>query len=329
MAETEKAVVVASWPKSPALHHKLIGFLAVGAFIVIWLSSACSPFFLLFAVVKGSYELAAVLMIVTIAAYMPWKRGAVSQFIQTTFNTYHPAFYKSASIVLEKSDEELFKKREQSFFAIHPHGAFCLGWSILFCSDLFDHVRFCFAPSLYASPFFRLFSRAVGRPGSAARSSMISYMKTGQSLALPPGGFEEATLTSTKIDRVFIKKRTGFVKLCLIHGIPIRPVYVFGENKLYYNIQGLWKLRLKLNRYGIPTIIVWGQPLAPLIPKSNADIRIVIGKPLQIPKIDSPTKDDVALWHKRYIAALTNLFEEHKEDAFGVEASKTTKLEVW
>ena len=61
---------------------------------------------------------------------------------------------------------------------------------MLFCHDVMQHVRFCFAPALYASPFFRLFSRVTGRPGSAAKRDMISYMRRGESIALPPGGFE-------------------------------------------------------------------------------------------------------------------------------------------
>ena len=97
-------------------------------------------------------------------------------------------------------------EHRQTFFAVHPHGAFCIGWALLFTCKIMDGVRFCFAPSLFASPFFRLFSRMVGKPGSAARPSMNSYLKKGEDCALPPGGFEEATLASTSQDRVFIKK---------------------------------------------------------------------------------------------------------------------------
>jgi len=220
----------------------------------------------------------------------------------------------------------------QEFFAIHPHGAFCLGWSVLFCSPVLDHVTFCFAPSLLASPFFRLFSRIVGRPGSAGRSEMIRAMKktAGQSLALPPGGFEEATITSTLVDRVYIKRRTGFVKLCLQHGIPIRPVYVFGENQLYANVQGLWKLRFRLNRLGVPTILIWGLPWMPLLPRyDQVHLRMVIGKPIEVPTIENPSKEEVTKWHTIYMVALGKLFEEHKEDAMGAEKAKVSKLEVW
>lgn len=207
-------------------------------------------------------------------------------------------------------------------------GAFSMGWSFLYCHDMMQHVRFCFSPVLFMTPFFRLFSRAAGNPGSASKDSMIGCMKKGESLALLPGGFEEATLTSRKHDRVFIKKRTGFVRLCLRHGIAIRPVYVFGEKSCYSNIQGGFKSRLALNRYGIPAILVWGNPLIPCLPKLQSEIHIVIGNPIKLPKIEQPTKEEVTIWHDKYVAALTKLFEDHKEAAYGPE-SKTMKLELW
>eukprot|EP00545_Synedropsis_sp_CCMP1620_P012764 CAMPEP_0119028142 /NCGR_PEP_ID=MMETSP1176-20130426/38397_1 /TAXON_ID=265551 /ORGANISM="Synedropsis recta cf, Strain CCMP1620" /LENGTH=156 /DNA_ID=CAMNT_0006984217 /DNA_START=437 /DNA_END=907 /DNA_ORIENTATION=+ len=156
---------------------------------------------------------------------------------------------------------------------------------------------------------------------------MISYFKNGLDLALPPGGFEEATLTSMTQDRVFIKKRTGFIKLCLQYGVAVRPVYVFGERNLFWNIQGFWKFRLAVNRYGLPMIFPWGHPLMPLMPKTAAKLLIVVGAPLVLPTIAKPTKEEVALWHGKYVAALTKLFNEHKEEAY--ENGKEVKLEVW
>lgn len=158
---------------------------------------------------------------------------------------------------------------------------------------------------------------------------MKHYMKNGEDVALPPGGFEEATLTSLTQDRVFIKKRTGFVRLCLQYGIAIRPVYVFGERKCYWNVQGAFQARINLNRYGIPTIFVWGNPILPILPKLSAEIYTVVGEPIILPRIENPTRDDVTRYHKKYVDALVKLFDEYKEDAYGPDAAKTIKLEVW
>ena len=158
-------------------------------------------------------------------------------------------------------------------------------------------------------------------------AAMNAYLRNGEDVALPPGGFEEATLTDVRQDRVFIKRRYGFVRLCLKYGAAIRPVYCFGEGQLFSNIQGLWSTRLALNRFGIPTILVWGHGLFPFLPKKGVKLHIVVGKPLILPKIDSPTKEGVTLWHNKYIAELKRLYEEHKEDAY--DNGKEVKLEVW
>eukprot|EP00527_Entomoneis_sp_CCMP2396_P007407 CAMPEP_0198151404 /NCGR_PEP_ID=MMETSP1443-20131203/55519_1 /TAXON_ID=186043 /ORGANISM="Entomoneis sp., Strain CCMP2396" /LENGTH=159 /DNA_ID=CAMNT_0043817051 /DNA_START=584 /DNA_END=1060 /DNA_ORIENTATION=+ len=159
---------------------------------------------------------------------------------------------------------------------------------------------------------------------------MVSYMRKKLDMALPPGGFEEATLTDMHQDRVFIKKRTGFIKLCLQHGYHVRPVFTFGEKRTFWNIQGFWKLRLALNRMGLPAILVWGNPLFPIVPKNDLDMVVLIGKAIPLPQIDQPTREQVQEWHGKYIVALQELFENHKEMAYGKEnGGKDCKLEVW
>ena len=313
--------------KDTKLHQLLLGTVVVGSFIVIWLSSLFSPIIFYVSYRNGYYTTFAIAVSLSILSYIPWKNGRIVGAIKYFYVHYHMHYYKKVTVEFEGNTLPS-PKDPQTFYAIHPHGAFSYGWSILFCSYLLSHVRFCFAPALYFSPFFRLFSRTVGTPGSASKSDMIQYLKKGEHLALPPGGFEEATLTSTTQDRVFIKKRFGFIRLCLKYGVAVRPVYAFGEKSLFSNVQGMFKTRLKLNRSGLPAILVWGHPLFPLLPKSNKSLHIVVGAPIVLPKIENPTKEEVSLWHQKYISALTKLFEEHKEAAYG-DAAKTCKLEVW
>jgi hypothetical protein len=307
--------------------QKLIGGLVLGGFVANWIASIASPFVFVWAVHHGYFRIKFTIFLVTVAAYAPWKKGAISRRIQQGISFYANCYYKSIRMIFQ-GDHLPTAQDPQTFYAIHPHGAFCIGWAMLFCHDVMQHVRFCFAPALYLSPFFRLFSRCTGNPGSAAKPSMRSYLKNGEHVALPPGGFEEATLSSLTQDRVFIKKRTGFIRLCLQHGVAVRPVYVFGEKGLYWNVQGNFQQRLAINRYGFPAVFTWGHPLFPLVPKNTIDLMICVGAPLVLPKIENPTKEDVQKWHGKYVAALTGIFEEYKETAYG-PAGKTAKLEVW
>ena len=115
-------------------------------------------------------------------------------------------------------------------------------------------VYFCFSSVLYASPLFLIFSKMVGRPNPADKATFNKLMKKRRTMALIPGGFEEATITSSGADRVYIKNRRGFVKYALQHGYCLTPTYSFGENKCFSNLQGMWSFRLWLNSLGLPAI---------------------------------------------------------------------------
>jgi len=343
---SKTTIAYATDPSKITMGDKIMGALSILMFVSTWISSLLSPFLLLRALYKGQYVWANIIIGITLVAYAPGdQKGPMAQEFHKFVWYYFPRYFQSLTVEYEggippkknsddtstpASNQQQQQPQQQTFYAIHPHGAFSFGWATLFCHPDLEQVRFCFAPALYASPFFRLFSRSTGTPGSASKSEMIRYMKLGNDIALPPGGFEEATLTSPNHDRVFIKKRIGFVKLCLQHGLAIRPVYCFGEKALYWNLQGGFDFRINvLNKNGLPAIVTWGHPLIPLLPRSNVDMKIVVGAPMVMPKIEDPTNEVVKQWHDKYMAALTKLFEDHKESYYGPEIAKTTKLELW
>ena len=190
---------------------------------------------------------------------------------------------------------------------------------------------FCFSSAFFVSPFFRLFSRVTGNPASADKANMQALMRKGRHLALIPGGFEEATLTinSPTVERVYIKNRKGFIKLCLQQGYQVRPVYSFGEVEAYDNVQGQFSLRLLMNRYGIPAVIPFGWFPLPCLPKPNVNLLVVVGPPLVLPKVAQPSKEDVQTWHDKYMEALQALYHRYKVEAYGPELAKTKKFELW
>ncbi|PIC31017.1 hypothetical protein B9Z55_022070 [Caenorhabditis nigoni] len=55
----------------------------------------------------------------------------------------------------------------------------------------------------------------------------------------------------------------------------------------------------------------------------NANVNVVVGKPIEVTKTETPEKEVVDRIHKKYMEELANLFDEHKE-RFGV--SKETRL---
>ena len=303
------------------------GGCVLGMFVLVWVGSLGTPVLLFTAIRFHWYWTAATILILSLIAYLPWKKGFASNMMTKLVDYYHPRYYYSCKTICHP-DSVPTTTTKKLFYAAHPHGAFCLGWSTLFHSPKFSSsVRFCFSPALYASPLFRLWCRLTGRPGKADKKSMIHYMRNGEHLALPPGGFEEATLTCLTQDRAYIRKRAGFVKLCLQHGYQIVPVYCFGEKNTYWNVQGGWKLRFALNGWGLPAILVWGLPFLPFIPRRTS-LLVAAGPPLACPHIPNPTREEVTLWHEKYMTALRQLYEQHKSEAYGDDA-KTLKLELW
>lgn len=144
-------------PSSITLLDKIIGGFLIHCFVVIWISSILSPFILLWAFYKGRVILATLIIIITIIAYAPYEKGPLTKAAHYAVYHYFPRYFKSITIEFEGDKVPSKDNSPQTFYAIHPHGAFSFGWAALFCHPQLQHVRFCFAPALYISPFFRLF----------------------------------------------------------------------------------------------------------------------------------------------------------------------------
>ena len=128
-----------------------------------------------------------------------------------------------------------------------------------------------------------------------------------------PGGYECCTLTHNSRDRVFIKCRKGFIKYSLEYGYKVYPVYTFNENKLFIVWNYFEKIRLWLNKFKIPTFFFFGNLFFPILPRTDVELITVVGKPIEFPLISKPTKDDVSLYHEKYMNALKELFHKYKK----------------
>lgn len=190
-------------PQTSSLTDKFLGGFCLVLFVVTWISSILSPFIFLWAVLYGYHAIAAFVVIVTLAAYIPWKKGPISQAIRSAISKYSGRYFQSCVLAFEGGSLPDPQQDPPTFYAVHPHGAFSMGWAQLFCHEVMQHVRFCFAPALFVSPFFRLFSRVAGKPGSAAKPDMMSYMKRGESLALPVGGFDGVCVLNSRPNLTF------------------------------------------------------------------------------------------------------------------------------
>ena len=82
---------------------------------------------------------------------------------------------------------------------------------------------------------------------------------------------------------------------------------------------------MALNRFKLPAIAVFGDPLFPLFPRPDTRIHTFVGGALELPHLLEPTDSQVDLWHTRYIEALQALFDSKKAAAGKPDAV----LEIW
>ena len=237
-------------------------------------------------------------------------------------------------------DQEVRSSRIASgkyLFCFHPHGILSIGFSLNGCwnpkfRELTGNSRAISLISwaLYNLPAFgQLCDIAGGYKGNvqaATGKNMQRLMALGHNISLIPGGFEEAAIMKRGEDSVFIKNRKGFVKYALKFGYNLVPIYTFGENETYSTFHWFSDLRLKISMWKIPAVIAFGLPAFPILPRKEASIYTVIGAPLELPKIDDPSDDDVNLWHCRYVKALVELFERNKVRC-GLAPSAVLKVE--
>ena len=68
---------------------------------------------------------------------------------------------------------------------------------------------------------------------------------------------------------------------------------------------------MAVNRFKVPGVAFLGSWWLPFMPKRSAKLTTVVGKPLELPSLPRATKEDVALWHGKYVTALQELFDRH------------------
>jgi hypothetical protein len=204
-------------------------------------------------------------------------------------------------------------------FAAHPHGTLAfnrgaVGFSTHTLWDAaFPGVKFrvLTATAAFFVPFIRemwLWSYCV----DASKPTAVRVLEVEKSsVFVYPGGEKEQLETVYGEHRVILNSRKGFVKLAIEHGAHLVPVYAFGETNLYYHSQHLIGFRKWLtNKFGVAIPFLWGQyGLLPF----RTPITLVFGKPIIVERKHAPSHDDINIVHEKYVSALVQLFDDHKD----------------
>ncbi|XP_077399896.1 2-acylglycerol O-acyltransferase 1 isoform X1 [Vanacampus margaritifer] len=218
-------------------------------------------------------------------------------------------------------------------FGFHPHGVLVTGAFCNFCtestgfSSLFPGLKshLLMLPFWFRVPFFRDYIMCVGLVSSS--KSSLSYLMSrpqgGNVAVIAVGAAREALDARPGALTLQLRQRKGFIKLALRHGAQLVPVFSFGENELFEQIQNPTGSRLRTVQDRLQSIMGISLPLINgrgvfqysfgLMPHRKA-ILTVVGKPIQVATIASPSSEDIDTLHKVYLEHLSELFERHKHE---------------
>ncbi|XGW20780.1 hypothetical protein V3C99_004063 [Haemonchus contortus] len=203
-------------------------------------------------------------------------------------------------------------------------------------SKVFPGIRFsvCTLASNFQVMFTREFLLLCGLIDCSKESiaNALAEQKTGRAIVLAVGGAEEALEARPGAHKLKLLTRKGFVKQALRNGASLVPVYSFGENDLYNQLDNpegslVRKIQTLSKRWlGISLPLFYGRGVLQLnfgfLPYRRP-IHTVVGAPIAVPRIPGPTDEEVDHLHRQYCKALEELFEQHKT-RYGV--SKEAKL---
>ncbi|CAG2172363.1 unnamed protein product [Oppiella nova] len=228
--------------------------------------------------------------------------GRISHWVRNMSIWRHYANYFPVKLV---KTEDLDPERNY-MFVCHPHGVMVgshvanfgtegTGFSQLF-PGLTPHILTL--EDLFRHPFKRELLLAMGY-GAATTTSMKWYLThpgRGHVLALIVGGVLESFDTIPNTMRLTLNNRFGFVKLALEHGD-----WSTSEDSIIRKFQ-LWMNRVV--GYTIPHFYGRGLFGFPGILPYRVPITTVVGKPMDVPLIPEPSREQIAEYHRKYIQCL-------------------------
>ncbi|XP_043337206.1 2-acylglycerol O-acyltransferase 2-like [Cervus canadensis] len=213
----------------------------------------------------------------------------------------------------------------------HPHGITAVGAFTNLCtegtgfSSLFPGIRshLMLLNLWFCAPVFRDYI-IIGGMVAADKESVshiLSREGGGNLLAILVGGVQESLEARPGAYKLVLQNRKGFIRLALMHGADLVPIFSFGENDIHDQVEnspGTW---LRWFQDGLQKIMGGSIPLFygrgvfqysfGLMPYRRP-ITTVVGQPIEVQKTPHPSQEEVDRLHQRYMQELENLFEAHK-----------------
>ncbi|CAD6192190.1 unnamed protein product [Caenorhabditis auriculariae] len=219
----------------------------------------------------------------------------------------------------------------------HPHGIIAMAaWANFATNGTKAHEKFpgiqfnlCTLPVNFKPMIRREMILLSGCIDSSRESIEYVLDKThekGRAVVLVIGGAEEALDAHPGYHTLTLESRKGFVREALLTGAHLVPVYSFGENEVFNQMENPIGSKLRKFQewskklFGISYPIFHGRGFFQMtfgyLP-FRKPIDTVVGAPIPVQKVEKPTREQIDELHQKYVHALSKLFNEHK-GRFGV-----------
>lgn len=161
--------------------------------------------------------------------------------------------------------------------------------------------------------------------GSVSKQSCEKLLARGpgNAITIVIGGAQESLLSRPHRNDLVLRKRLGVFKIAMRQGADLVPVYSFGENDIYQQLEnkpGTWlytfqQLFKKGAGFTVPMfhargVLNYDFGLIPF----RAPINSVVGRPIHVKRNENPTLEEIQAVQAEYIAALKEIWEQYKDD---------------
>jgi 2-acylglycerol O-acyltransferase 2 len=208
-------------------------------------------------------------------------------------------------------------------------------------------------PQNFRTPFLREYFLGMGAMSCAKESFRNVLQGSGRAVVVVVGGAAESLVVHPGSIELVLQRRRGFVREAILAGASLVPVLAFGETDLYQTFDTSpdhWMARLQRmvkQTTGLGMPVFQGRSLFfqdfGVMPERKPVV-VVVGAPLAPPTLDAPfcpevdRTTDQALnahgkilleWHGKYIQALQELYETHKDQPWNLPGKqRTSELQI-
>lgn len=151
-----------------------------------------------------------------------------------------------------------------------------------------------------------------------SRSSFVNFLQQGYTVGVFVGGAHEAKYANPypDIEILDLHRKNGFIRLALMHQVPVVPVYTFNEVDIYTQLSHTTIERIPLLSYALHVVnrvsgIIF--VISNLIP-TPTHLTTVVGAPIHFDYVAGgrePTPSEIKAAKGVYVRALKTLYNQY------------------